>query len=95
MEEKEKIRVVNDLTFDGPRGGVGDGPGRSVNADTDWEQVPGTELGEVLDAILKRVLGLRATFGEGAWILTQNMNIKSAFRKVGVTRTARAVSRSI
>ena len=45
MEEKEKIRVVNDLTFDGPRGGVGDGPGRSVNADTNWEQVPVYELG--------------------------------------------------
>ena len=84
VEEKEKIRVIHDLTFEGPSKGCGGKPMRSVNADTDWGQVPGCELGGVLDAILKRVLGLRAKFGVRARILIQKMDVKSAFRQVTV-----------
>ena len=34
--------------------------------------------------ILERVLGLRAKFGEGARILIQKMDVKNAFRQIGV-----------
>lgn len=64
--------VIHDLTFEGPRRSAGRGTRRSANADTGWEQVPGCELGCVLDAILNCMLGLRAKFGV------------SAFRQVGV-----------
>lgn len=54
----------------------------SVNADTDGRQMPGYELGWVLDAILKQVLGLRDKFGVGSRILVQMMDGKSDFRQV-------------
>lgn len=34
----------------------GEAPRRYVNADMDWEKVPGCELGGVLDAIMRHIL---------------------------------------
>lgn len=84
VEEKEKIRVVHDLTFDGPRSGAGGEPRRSVNEATAWEQVPGYKFGGLVEVILKHIIGLRAKFGVDARILIQMMDVKSAFRQVGM-----------
>lgn len=46
VDEKDKIRVIHDVTFKGPRVGAGRESRRSVT-DTDWEQVPECELGGV------------------------------------------------
>lgn len=59
VEAKEKIRVIHDLTFERPRRGAGGKPRRSLNVDTDREQVPGCKRDGVLNAILKCVFGLR------------------------------------
>lgn len=45
----------------------------------------GCELRGVLDAVLGRVLGLRAECGVGSLILIQNMCVKSAVRQVSVS----------
>lgn len=76
--------MVHYLSFDEPRRGASEKPSRSENVDTDREQVPRCELGGALDAILKRVLGLRVMFGVGARIFIQTMDVKNAFRRVGV-----------
>lgn len=82
--EKKEIRVAHGLTFKGPRRGDSGTSKTSVNVDMDWEQVRGCELGGVLGAIPKRIIELRANFGVGARILTNKMDLKSAFKLVGV-----------
>lgn len=69
------------MTSDSPWSSASGGPRRSVNVDTDWEQVPGCGLSGVLEAILKHMIGLSATFGVDARILTQEIYMKSAFRQ--------------
>ena len=80
VEEKEKLRVVHDLTFGGQanaREGGGEGrqgsvlvpEGRSVNADTDWQKVPGCQLAGVMMEVITRILGLRAKYGTQKRIL--------------------------
>ena len=81
---EEKIRVIHYLTFEEPRRNSWGKPMRSVNAYTDCGQVRGCELGGVLDAILKRVMWLRAELGVRERILIQTMDVTSAFRHVGV-----------
>lgn len=46
--------------------------------------MPGCSLGRILDDVLKRALGLRAKFVVDLRILIQKMDVKSAFRHVGV-----------
>lgn len=41
-------------------------------------------MGGVLEAILKRIFGLRATFGVDAWMLILKIDEKGAFRHVGI-----------
>ena len=55
-----------------------------VNATTEWSKIPKCELSEVMKDIIKRILRLRATFGTNRRILIQKMDVKSAFRKIGV-----------
>lgn len=69
VEENRTIHVIHYLTFEGPWSGAAGEPKRSVNVNTDWEQVPGCEMGGELDASLERTLGLRAKHGVGARIL--------------------------
>lgn len=71
VEEKGKIRVIHDLTFEGPRSNAGGDSRRSVNVDTDWER----------DAILQQIVGLRANIEIGARILIQKMNVNSGDRR--------------
>ena len=42
------------------------------------------DLADVMGQIVKRVLGLRDKFGTGRRILIQRLDVKSAFRQVGV-----------
>lgn len=82
--EKKQLRIIHDLIFKGHQRGAGGGAARSVNASTDWEQVPSCGLDEILNVALKRILELRAKFAVGARILIQTMEVKSVFRQVGV-----------
>ena len=98
VEEKEKLRVIHDLTFCGNKADerAREAPGerkstatpetgaRSVNEDTDWERVPKCALAGVMTEIIARILGLRAKFGTQKRILLQKMDVKSAFRQVGI-----------
>ena len=80
VEEREKIRIIHDMTFehrDGEEGG-------SVNATTDWDEIPACALAGVMHEVLQRVLGLRVKFGDRARILIQKMDVKNAFRQIPV-----------
>lgn len=46
--------------------------------------MPRCKLDKALDAILKRILGLRTTLGVSVPILIQKIDVKNAFRQVGV-----------
>ena len=83
VEEKGKKRIVHDSTFSSEPEQPG-GRGRPVNETTDWDQIPECHLAGVMGQIIKRVLGLRNKFGTGKRILIQKMDVKSAFRQVGV-----------
>ena len=74
VEEREKLQVIDDLTFGGQanvrekRGGGRRGPvtlpeSRLVNADTDWQKVPECQLAGVMMEVIIRILGLRAKYG--------------------------------
>ena len=69
---------------EGRRGPVARPEGRSVNADTDWQEVPECQLAGVMKEIITRILGLRAKYGTQKRILLQKMDVKSEFRQVGV-----------
>ena len=58
--------------------------GRFVNADTDWDSVPKCAVAGIMTEIVTPILGLRAKFGEEKRIFLQTMDVKSAFRQVGV-----------
>ena len=81
VEEKAKRRIVHDMTLGGNRKR---GERGSVNETTDWSKIPECALAEVMSDIVKRILGLRAKFGTGGRILTQQMDVKSAIRQIGV-----------
>ena len=80
VEEREKIRIIHDMTFE-HRDGHGGG---SVNATTDWDEIPACALAGVMREVLQRILGLRAKFGGRARILIQKMDVKNAFRQIPV-----------
>ena len=103
---KGKLRVIHDLTFGGQANArEGGGGGRqgsvpvpedgSVNADIDWQKVPECQLAGVMMEVITRILGLRAKYGTQKRILLQTMDVKSAFRQVGVApdRTGQQRSR--
>lgn len=48
VKEKGGNSVIHDFSFEGPWSSAVGEPWRSRNADTDWERVPGCELGGVL-----------------------------------------------
>ena len=58
--------------------------GGSVNATTDWDDIPACALAGVMREVLQRVLGLRAKYGDGARILIQKVDVKNAFRQIPV-----------
>ena len=58
--------------------------GGSVNADMDWERITNCAVTGVITVIITRVTALRTKYGRGKWILLQTMDIRSAFRQVGV-----------
>ena len=66
VEEKAKHEIVHDITSGGNREKQERG---SVNETTDWSNIPECELAEVMNDIVKRILGLRAKFGTGRRIL--------------------------
>lgn len=94
--EKEKLRVIHDITFGGGatvRNGEGSKePGEakatggiSVKADMDWHKVPECRLAGVTTKIIRRILGLRGKIRTGKGLLLQKMDVKSVFRQVGIT----------
>ena len=64
VEEREKIRIIHDMTFE-HRDGRGRG---SVNATKDWEEIPECAHAGVMREVLQRILGLWAEFGDRARI---------------------------
>ena len=55
-----------------------------MNADRDWLKIPECQLAGVMTEIITRILGLRAKYGTQKQILLQKMDVKIAFRQVGV-----------
>ena len=55
-----------------------------MNADTDWQTIPECRLARVIPEVITRIPGLRAKYGTQKRILLKNMDVKSAFRQVGV-----------
>ena len=100
VEEKEKLRVIHGLTFGGQtnaregwggeKDSVPEPGGRSVNSDTNWKKVPECRLAGVIMEVITRFQELRVKYGTQERILLQKMDVKSAFRQVGVApdRTA-------
>ena len=80
VEEREKLRIIHYMTFE-DRDGSGGG---SVNSTTDWDEIPTCALAGVMHEVVLMVLGLRVIFGARARILTQNMDVKIAFRQIPV-----------
>ena len=81
LEEKAKRGIVHDMTFGGNREKGERGP---VNGTTGWIKIPECELAEMINDALKRIIGLRAKFGAGRRITIPKMDVKSAFRQIGV-----------
>ena len=80
VDEREKMRVIHDMTFDHM-----DGQGeRSVNATTYWEEILTCALAGVMHEVLRRIIGSKAKFGDRARILSQTMDVKHAFRNIAV-----------
>lgn len=75
-EKGDKIRQIHDLT-------VELGGGGSVNATTKFDEVPECLLGQVMNKILTRIVGLRKKF-PSLPILVQKMDLKGAFRQIPV-----------
>ena len=57
---------------------------RSGNGTTSWDQIKECHLSDVMGEIIRRELALWDNFGKGRRVLIQKMDVKSAFRKVGV-----------
>ena len=77
VEEKIKLHIIHDLTFEGQTGeGSGEGRQRSVCTDIEWEKITVCNLGEVLYTILKRTLGLKAEIGVGLQIFIQLLCVR-------------------
>ena len=61
-----------------------DAGGRSVKANTDWQKILEYQVPGPMAEIITRILGLRAKFGRRKRNLLPKMDVKSAFRQVGV-----------
>ena len=55
-----------------------------MNETTYWDQIPECHLTDVMLQIVRRILGLRVKFVMGKRVLIQKIDVKSAFRQVGV-----------
>lgn len=55
-----------------------------MNGTMDWNNIPGCQLSEGTEEIIKRILGLRAKLGMCRNILIQKMDVKSAFHHTGL-----------
>ena len=71
-----KVRIIHDLTM------AFSNPG--VNGDTDFESASESQLGHVLRDIVWRILFLRHTLAPHTHIMLSKMDVKDAFRQVGV-----------
>ena len=78
VEKRVKIRIIHDMTLE-HRDWSGEG---SVNSTTDWDEIPSCALAGVMHEVVQSVLGLRVKFGDRAWILIQNIDVKNAFRQI-------------
>ena len=74
-------RMLHDMTFAASREKGQRGP---VTETTGWSNIPECELSEVMNDIVKRILGLRTKFGTGRRILINEKDVKRAFRQIGV-----------
>lgn len=94
--EEKKLQVIHHLTLGGEMavhndkgirqpGVTRETEGRSVNADTDWQHVPGRRLARVMTYIITWIVRLRVKSGARKRTLLQTMDVKSAFLRVGVT----------
>ena len=81
VEEKEKLRVIHDLTI--PVAEATGGEGRPVNATTFFEEIPACGMATVMKEVLERFLGLRARYPRRT-ILLQKMDVQSVFRQIPV-----------
>ena len=54
----------------------------SVNAATDWDEIPACALAGVMHEVLQMILGYRAKFGNRPRIVIQTMDAKNAFRQI-------------
>lgn len=55
-----------------------------VNADTNWLKVTKWRLTGVMTEIVTRIQGFRAKLGLQNRILLENVNVRNAFRQVGI-----------
>ena len=85
--EKEKLRVIQDLTFCGRvtvREAGGAGSVWSVNAETDWQRIPECRLAKVITGIITQTLVNMGDVRDRKGILLQKMDVKITLRQVGV-----------
>ena len=80
VEEKEKLRMIHDLSFVVDTEEAGGSP---VNPSTYFEEIPECEMAIVMKEFLVRFLGLRAKYPQSR-ILIQKMDVKSASRQIPV-----------
>ena len=59
-----------------------------MNETACWDQILECHLADVMRQIMREILGARAKFGRGRRILIQKMDVKGAFRQVGVDPSA-------
>ena len=65
VEEREKMRIIHDMTFEqsgGDEGGSG-------NSTTDWDEIPACELEGVMHEVSHLIFGLTVKLGDQARIL--------------------------
>ena len=89
VEEKARARIVQDITYGDSREKGERGP---VNETTEWSRTPECELAEVMNDIVKRILGLQTKFGTGRKSLIKTMDAKSSFGRLGRTQQERRLS---